>query len=217
MLVAVRYSRVAPVISTVESSSKEPCLNKPTIWLGVAASIATIGGFAYQLFQPSSPPTPTSSSKSATNNNQGINFGKIEQKIEIRESSDKKSEIELVKTIREPTVQHTSKGMIISVQKIINDLGEVEGCGDSFLFPAVIVNRTYAPKNKVRLNGLVVKAKDGVRGFINIDETLYDRLARMDQNLLDDFLAEGRKATVTTFICGQGIGVWHADGISIPQ
>lgn len=189
-------------------------MNKITLWLGIAASVATIGGFAYQLAQPSAP-QHSAGGKSIANNNQGINFGKIEQRIEINKPG-KEPEVELVKTIREPNVRHDSKGRIVSIRQIINDLSEVDGCGDSFPFPATIVNRTYDPKNKVRLNGIVVRAKDGSRGFINIDDTLYDRLARMDQYQLDDFLAEGRKTTVTLFICGQSIGVWHAEGIAIP-
>lgn len=187
-------------------------MNKLTLWIGLAASVATIAGFAYQFTQ-----SPPSGSSLQTNNANGINFGSIQQNqtIQVTPQPDKTGKEEFVETIREPIVEHDNQWSITGISHIINDPSEVSECGKSFPFHANIVKRSYDEENPVRIDGLVVLAKNGDRGFINIDNTIYSRLPRVDQAQLSSFLSENQKVIIDVFICGQSIGVWHADAIRI--
>ena len=96
----------------------------------------------------------------------------------------------------------------------LNDPKEKAGCQGPQTISIEVVGRTYIPGDRVRINGVVIREPQDQRGFLNLDSTLYDRISRVDQSQLDDFIREGAKFVVEAFQCGQGNGVWLIDSIS---
>lgn len=200
-------------------------MNKIFLWVGIAASIATIAGFINELTKPAPVVTKKESSSSPNNNANGISiFGSVEQKQtiqvnQISQPSNVKVEAEAIEIVRNLIVKHDSTYSIASISQIINQ--DISGFGSDsscskFSLSTTIVKRTYDENNPVRIGGLIVVTKWNERGFIGLDETLYDRLSRVDASLLDSFLSENQKVVIDGFKCGlSAIQVWEADAIRL--
>lgn len=207
---------------------------KLSFWNKVAAlgSVASIIALAL-VFVPSSnngqsllPQQPSSLispkkeiNKTTSNVNAGVTLGNVTQEIhqDITITQNKKEE-PMVEVIRLPLVEHNEKYEITKIDQIINDtsfLNENDFCTDSpYKSSAKIIKRVYGEDN-ARIMGIVTKENDGSRGYINIDSTLYDRLDRVDGQLLEGFLSEGSRRIFETYSCGASGQVYYVDSIAI--
>ena len=212
---------------------------KMSFWNKVAAlgSIASIIGFSLAFFPsrsvekktPQHEPQQQSSipisidknikKNTSSNINQGVTLGNVTQEIhqDITITQPKAEETE-VQVIRSPEVEHNDKYEITRIDKIINDTSYLNNnsfCLDEpFEFTAMIVKRVYEADN-ARIIGIVTKENDGSRGYVNIDKTLYDRLDRVDGQLLQGFLVEGSRRIFSVYACGASGQVLDVDSIAI--
>ena len=115
---------------------------------------------------------------------------------------------------REPLVQHGPDGSLTSVRHLLAEARDPD-CGKAVRQTLTIADLEYDPANKVRVNGIVVKFKDGSRGSINLDSSVYDRLARSDQANLGGLLKVGARRVFEIYMCGASGGFWEADSVAV--
>jgi len=158
----------------------------------------------------------------SSNINSGVTLGNVTQEIyqDVTITQERK-EPPPVEIIRAPIVEHNENYEITKIDQIINDLSflDLGSCyHDPVEFAATIIKRHYHPDWAGRVNGVIFKDSDGRRGYVNIDPTLYDmRLARVDMQLLEDFLSEGSRRVFKVYLCGASGRVFDVDTITLSK
>ena len=116
---------------------------------------------------------------------------------------------------RHPIVTHDPKTYSITgILDVINDPSDMVMCLEKpDTFRGTIIKRAYDQKLMNCVIGILVNAPNGPRTYINIDETLYDRLDRVDSAWLDSYLSEGSRHVFSVRMCGASGSFLYLDSV----
>ena len=97
-----------------------------------------------------------------------------------------------------------SKSKIVALHNLAADYDDDVTCGVSKPCIGTITEVSYDSQFTQRVTGFSVKALDGTKSFINIDQDLYEKfkLSRLELSLIPTLLVKGKKVRIVSYQCG---------------